>query len=81
MTYAAEKMAYEDNQDPRSLVLVVGCVEALERMWLPMDIENRELGDLLQVFLGGRIVIEVDIPFEVSCGPFRLGLRLNRHKT
>lgn len=63
--YATEEMAYKDDENSARSILVVG-IQALECILLPILIQHRQVGDLLEVFFGRRIVVDLDVAFEVS---------------
>ena len=63
--YATEEMPYKYYQDPARTILIVG-IQALESVLLPILVQHGQVGDLLQVSFGGRIVVDLDIAFEVG---------------
>lgn len=65
MALATEEMAYKDDENSARSILVVG-IQALECILLPILIQHRQVGDLLEVFFGRRIVVDLDVAFEVS---------------
>lgn len=63
--YTTEEMPYKNNQDAAWSILVIG-IQALEGILLPVLIQHRQAGNLLQVSLGRGIIVDLDIPLEIS---------------
>ena len=65
--YTAEEMTYKYHQDPARSILVVG-IQTLECMLLPVLVHDTDVGYFLEVSFGGRVVVDLDVPFEVGGG-------------
>lgn len=65
LAITTEKMSYKNDQDAAWSILVIG-VQALEGILLPVLIQHRQVGDFLQVSFGRGIIVDLDIPFEIS---------------
>lgn len=65
LAITTEKMSYKNDQDAAWSILVVG-VQALEGILLPVLIQHRQVGDFLQVSFGRGIIVDLDVPFEIS---------------